>query len=62
MKTEVIEKEWAGKLSHKKTCNGCGRETVTIRTQNDNDPEYYTTVYIQCDYCGDWTQFDLPVN
>jgi len=38
----------------------CGKE-IQVFTQPDNDPEYYTTIYVKCD-CGDFVKFSLPVN
>lgn len=38
----------------------CGRE-ITVETQKDDDPEYYTEVGVLCD-CGNFVYFQLPVN
>lgn len=38
----------------------CGK-TIEVSTQEDNNPEYYTTVFVKCD-CGKSVKFDLPVN
>lgn len=41
----------------------CGK-THIIFAQRDNYPEYYTTVYIECNTngCKELVKFDLPVN
>ncbi len=52
--------EWDRAHDCKATCGGCGREVV-VRTQKDDDPEYYTTVYVVCG-CGSDVRFRLPVN
>jgi len=43
-------------------CDKCWEE-VRIKTQEDRHPEYYTTVYVECNTClqGE-AQFKLPVN
>ena len=41
-------------------CPCCGL-TQTLLTQQDNKPEYYAEVYLQCQ-CGEYLEFDLPVN
>ena len=38
----------------------CGKE-FEVRTQPDEDPEYYTDVFVKCD-CGSFVLFSLPVN
>jgi hypothetical protein len=38
----------------------CGKE-IEVRTQEDNNPEYYTDVYVKCD-CSLYVLFNLPVN
>ena len=43
-----------------KKCENCGKEH-SIYTQDDNNPEYYTDVYIKCS-CGARIEFKLPVN
>ena len=44
------------------SCDKCWEE-FTIKTQKDNHPEYYTSVYIQCNICNEWEAlFNLPVN
>lgn len=44
---------------YKKKCS-CGRE-IEVSTQQDNDPEYYTDVFVRC-VCGGSVAFSLPVN
>ena len=41
-------------------CDFCGM-TTTILTQRDNQPEYEAEVYVQCQ-CGNYIEFNLPVN
>ena len=38
----------------------CGKKHI-IYTQEDDMPEYYTDVHVKCD-CGNYVNFDLPVN
>lgn len=45
---------------HHFECETCAA-TYTVYTQEDDSPEYYTWVYMQCD-CGDYVVFELPVN
>ncbi len=45
---------------YKKNCECCDMPII-IATQRDSYPEYYTGVYIQCN-CGEWLEFELPVN
>lgn len=57
MKIEDIEDY--DKYIYTESC-GCG-EKITVLTQRDVSPEYYTNVYVLCS-CGDYVYFDLPVN
>lgn len=41
-------------------CNSCGKNKFVL-TQRDNDPEYSTDVYFECE-CGSLIYFSLPVN
>jgi hypothetical protein len=41
-------------------CPCCGI-TQTLLTQGENSPEYYAEVYLQCQ-CGEYLEFELPVN
>ena len=45
--------------TYRETC-GCGK-VFEVSTQADNEPEYYTDVFIRCD-CGKSVKFKLPVN
>ena len=45
---------------YKKKCS-CGYE-ITLYTQDDNYPEYYTEVGVRCPKCGKKVLFSLPVN
>ncbi len=56
MKLEEVEK-WNHK--YKEPCD-CGRIN-TLYTQEDDKPEYYTDVYLEC-ICGNFIHFRLPVN
>lgn len=49
-----------GSTPYKEVCTNCGKEYVLF-TQKDDDPEYYTDVYILCK-CGEYVEFSLPVN
>lgn len=44
---------------YKEKCE-CGNE-VTVMTQDDHSPEYYTDVRVVCK-CGEVVAFSLPVN
>lgn len=51
-----------GKVEYMQHCSGCGKAYL-VRTQHDNEPEYYTRVYVKCTACDDeWVKFNLPVN
>lgn len=41
-------------------CKWCGVD-LEVFTQKDEDPEYYTNIYIIC-MCGECVHFRLPVN
>lgn len=41
-------------------CDNC-KKTNLVRTQYDNNPEYYTTVFTECE-CGNELKWNLPVN
>ncbi len=43
-----------------KNCELCGLK-LEVFTQADNDPEYYTDIYVRCN-CGEYIHFELPVN
>lgn len=45
--------------TYTKICE-CG-EKIEVSTQEDNNPEYYTYVYVKCK-CGKSVEFILPVN
>lgn len=40
---------------------GCCDIPQKILAQDDNKPEYYTEIYLQCQ-CGNYIEFILPVN
>ena len=42
-----------------KSCD-CGK-VIELSTQKDENPEYYTYVYIKCS-CGKSVYFSIPVN
>ncbi len=46
--------------SYTKTCSCCDLKHQ-ILTQHDDCPEYYTDIYLQCQ-CGEYVEFELPVN
>ncbi len=39
----------------------CCENVLTVRTQCDNYPEYITEIFILCS-CGEYIEFNLPVN
>jgi len=57
MKLEEV-KEWA-RYEYIQKC-ACGKEHKLL-TQEDDHPEYHTEVYIACE-CGEYVEFNLPVN
>lgn len=58
MKPENITR--TNRYPYERVCDECN-ESVMIRTQKDEDPEYYTEVYVKCS-CGDYVLFMVPVN
>ena len=44
---------------YKNKCE-CGK-VIEVSTQKDENPEYYTDVFVRCD-CGKSVAFILPVN
>lgn len=56
--------EFDGAQSYFANCEGCGQHQIHIRTQKDDNPEYYTTVLVACpnSKCDEWIVFKLPVN
>lgn len=58
------EEKWISdydyKQEYKSLCTNCNKEHK-LRTQEDNYPEYYTYIFIECN-CGDYVHFRLPVN
>ncbi len=48
------------RYEYTKECPCCSL-VVTILTQRDYRPEYYTGVYVLCG-CGEYVEFVLPVN
>ena len=45
--------------TYSKECS-CGK-AVEVSTQKDNNPEYYTEIWVKC-ACGKEMKFDIPVN
>jgi len=58
MKVEEIRE--LDRYPYRKRCDRCGRE-ITVYTQEDDDPEYYTDIYVPC-VCGNYLKFKLPVD
>lgn len=60
--TRKYNLDFGGKYAqtYKEKCKACGHIHV-ISTQRDNEPEYYTTVFVKC-FCGESVLFSLPVN
>lgn len=48
------------RFSYKKQCSCCGLEQE-ILTQRSDFPEYETEIYLVCQ-CGEYIEFELPVN
>jgi len=48
------------RYEYEEECPCCGL-TQQLLTQKDDFPEYYTYVYLRCQ-CGEYIQFELPVN
>jgi len=46
--------------SYTKKCPCCDLEQE-ILTQRDDFPEYHTEIYLKCQ-CGEFIEFELPVN
>lgn len=46
--------------SYIKKCSCCDCEQE-ILTQRDDFPEYYAEIYLKCQ-CGEFIEFELPVN
>jgi hypothetical protein len=64
---------WLGKMSKKKldlltqiadlmSDQECEKHTLTVTTQADRSPEYYTTVGVICPIHNKLVNFRLPVN
>jgi hypothetical protein len=49
-----------GRSCYTEICPCCSLEQE-ILTQRDNFPEYYTEIYLKCQ-CGQYIEFELPVN
>lgn len=47
-------------FQYEKKCEQCGENHI-VQTQDDDNPEYYSNVYIKCK-CGEFVLFKLPVN
>ena len=48
------------RFSYEKECDLCA-QPMAICSQEDNRPEYHTQIYVQCS-CGNYLEFELPVN
>ena len=46
--------------TYKETCSKCGN-IQEVSTQEDNEPEYHTDVFVKC-RCGNSIKFILSVN
>jgi hypothetical protein len=58
MKFDNIDK--SDQYEYEQECSCCGLKKQVL-TQRDDHPEYYTYVYLRCQ-CGEYIQFELPVN
>jgi len=57
---ENIKFDWRQK--YEKKCDACGN-VYSIYSQEDDNPEYYTDIYLKCTNCPDeYVYFELPVN
>lgn len=56
----MARNDYETRQKYEQKCDNCDH-ALTVRTQQDNYPEYYTDVYIQCS-CDHWVKFTLPVN
>ena len=54
--------DFGGKFNqiYTEKCPECGNK-ISVSTQKDECPEYYTTIYVMCN-CGVSVKFVLPVN
>lgn len=62
-----MELAWSVKVGDKyedylyqKECPKC-KVIAEVKTQHDDCPEYHTGVSVKC-VCGEWVEFELPVN
>ncbi len=54
---QVIENEYL----YTEKCN-CGKEMRLYAQEDDDYPEYYNDVWVECGQCGQLVYFELPVN
>lgn len=62
-KGDPIDDHWSrpyNSFGYAEICPSCKKEHL-VETQKDDHPEYYTSIYVKCD-CGDFVEFELPVN
>ncbi len=60
MKKSEFKEKFKNEYEYVEKCSYCGND-ITFFTQRDNDPEYYTNIWIECK-CGEMKQCTLPVN
>ena len=41
-------------------CN-CGKK-VSVYVGKSSVPEYWVGIYVKCQRCGEYVQFDIPIN
>lgn len=58
-KSRIFNK-WLNSFEYQKRCTCFNK--ISVWTQEDKDPEYYTDVYVKCYECGEKVLFELPVN
>lgn len=45
---------------YQENCDVCS-QIINISTKKNDDAEFYTNVYVQCD-CGNWIEFEVSIN
>ena len=61
MKEEEVKKDSYYNEPYEVDCPKCGKTTRVYTQGNLEYCEYMTTVFVPCS-CGEYIQFDLPVN
>lgn len=53
--------KWYGSFLYERKCSSC-EQSIKVKTQEDDCPEYYIDIFIECPNCKNDVQFTLPVN